>query len=370
MNSILDDKIEHGTFCALPWIEEFKTPDGQKQLCCISTDRITDTQHVESRKKLWNGERISTCSTCWKLEDQGVVSQRQFLSREWIRNTDQEKVVNYFNQFTETSYPPPELLYYDLRYNSTCNLACIMCSPDYSSLWKKELGIAEGPANAGHDPAKILATAQKIDFLGGEPFVIEEYIDLLKFLSENNNNIRINIFTNLTALKPEILSYIKRLNASLIISIDSWGSVQEYHRYPLRWNKFITNLNTVKEEKIRFSFNTVASAISIFGWEKFGQLESYGPYQWSIIPVTTPPSLQIKNIPPHLKQQAYDSVYPMTLTDTYSRSPLFKDRIDYILKETQAPGDPELLYQSILGLDQRRNINHQDYLGINLIHNP
>ena len=64
-----------GTFCVLPWIEEYANLAGQRQFCCWSEEIITDDNHATLlREKIWNKERISHCKSCYQLEDNKSVS--------------------------------------------------------------------------------------------------------------------------------------------------------------------------------------------------------------------------------------------------------------------------------------------------------
>jgi MoaA/NifB/PqqE/SkfB family radical SAM enzyme len=369
MKTDLDKKIANGSFCVLPWIHDFRHLDGRKHLCCNSysenlplNEDFNSESTQEIRRKLWNGEKIPHCNTCYKLEKNGVPSYRQTFSQEWIN--DYPEVREYFENWNETK--PPQLFYYDLRYNDKCNLACISCGPDFSTLWKKEVNIPIKEYKLNVDYNEILK-AKKIYFAGGEPLIIDDYTDLLKFLAENDSQARITISTNLVSLRPQVLEYIKALkDCNLVVSVDSYGSTLEYVRYPLRWEKFLSNLRDIQAAGIDYSFNTVASAISVLGWKHFAKLEEFKPKSWWIFPLEYPHELRMENIPTELKPYAYDQVLPMKATDMYKNDQRFQQEIDHVLERILAPGNDEDLKGYCHNINQRRKINMSDYVGINL----
>jgi hypothetical protein len=211
-----------------------------------------------------------------------------------------------------------------------------------------------------------MRSAKKIYLAGGEPLVIDKHIALLAWVADNCPEVEIVINTNLMALKPEILEIFKKLkNLGLVISIDSWGKSLEYVRYPLGWNKFLRNLDTIKQAGIAFYFNTVVSAPAVFGWSELNKLDQYEPKDWYLFPVEYPKWCRLENIPANLKQQAYDCMLPIKESKFYLNE-RFKLTVDHCLERVMTDGDSKLLQREIQKLDQRRGIDHREYLGVSL----
>ena len=374
--------LDNGTFCALPWIHDFRHLDGKKHLCCIAygenlplDENFNSESTNELRRKMLNGEPIPHCKPCYKQEAAGIESYRQTQSLEWFRRDTETN--EYFSNITETT--PPRLFYYDIRFDAKCNLACITCGPQFSTLWKKEMGI---PIIEYKLDTKFeeMRQAKKIYLAGGEPLIIDEHIALLEWLATNHPTVELTLSTNLTGLKPRVIDILKSLkNLGLVISVDAWGDTLEYVRYPLKWKKFIANLDLIKESVhvagVRdIFFNTVASAVSVFGWEQFNQLDQYDPKEWFIYPLEHPTWFQLQNVPDHLKARAQECILPMKESKFYTSSARFRNEIDHCLARVQQPPSEQgrgwALTQKIHELDQRRNINHQDYLGVNLLTGP
>ena len=370
--------LDNGTFCALPWIHDFRHLDGKKHLCCIAyaenlplDENFNSESTNELRRKILNGEPIPHCRTCYKQEAAGVKSYRQIQSLEWFRRDAETS--EYFANITQDTLP--RLFYYDIRFDAKCNLACITCGPQFSTLWKKELGLPIIEYKLGTE-FEEMRQAKKIYLAGGEPLIIDEHIALLEWIATNHPEVELTISTNLTGLKPHVLDLLKSFkNLGLVISVDAWGPALEYVRYPLKWEKFITNLESVKSAGVRdIYFNTVASAVSVFGWKQFNQLDQYDPKEWFIYPLEHPTWFQLQNVPDHLKARAQECILPMKESKFYNSSARFRNEIDHVYTTVQNPVAGQdrgwIMLDKIKEIDRRRNINHSDYLGVNLIHNP
>ena len=85
--------------------------------------------------------------------------------------------------------------------------------------------------------------------------------------------------------------------------MDGYGKVNEYHRYPLKWDKFIRNLDRLHETGLRTEFNTVIDAVSIFGLGGLLELEHYVT-RWDLVILTRPIALRLENLPPRVRNIA------------------------------------------------------------------
>ena len=352
--------INNGVFCVLPWIEKFQEIDGKSYLCCHSRHELTNGIAEDIRSKIWQGVKVDACEKCYTLEDQKAVSPRLIESIRWMKDPE---VKQYFSQDTA---PDPKLYYLELRYDNKCNLTCIMCSPLYSNLWGKELGNENFIVNESV-PLHLLHTAKKIYLSGGEPLINSRYLELFDYIIEHDIDVELVINTNLTSVSDKVFDRLQKIkNCCLNISVDAGGSVNEYHRYPMTWNKFKRNLATVKALGIKCSICTVASAVSVFGFDQLLEIDDY-PLYWDFNLLTWPRALQIENIPDALKPLALERVAVLKSSKFYKKDFIFRSKVDAVLAKISQPGDEFLLSNYIQQLDTRRGINHVDYLGVNLI---
>ncbi len=350
--------LKNPAFCVVPWIEDFYHLDGKKYLCCYSRVPVDNRQEI--LEKIWQGEKVDHCRTCYEKDENNVVSPRIDETIKWLKNAE---IRNFFNTESTPEFNP---VFYDLRYDNKCNLACVSCNPFDSSLWQKELKIVlpkKDPLNLSLD----LHKTKKIYLAGGEPFLIKDYIDLIKKVSIINPDIELVINTNLTYIPDEIIGYLKKIkDVLLVVSIDSTGKVNEYHRYPMSWNKLMENLNIVSSNDFKIMFNTVVDAVSIWGFDSFVELESF-PAFWNLSNLIGAKSLTIENLPSSLKQHAYNKIEHLKDIRFYKTDIIFKKNVDFLLEnKVLNHGSHDSLRHFINELDSRRNINHTDYLGVNL----
>ncbi len=158
------------TFCILPWVHLSTRPDGSMRVCCTANAssvgptndkehggmvgvlkddegrpnnlNVTDFQSAWNskymknvRKQMMNGEKPPSCLKCYKEEESGHRSKRQWETAYWSQRTDVDQLMA---DTQEDGSVPPQLAYIDLRFGTKCQLACVMCSPHDSSGWIKD----------------------------------------------------------------------------------------------------------------------------------------------------------------------------------------------------------------------------------------
>jgi len=166
----LDEQFPTETFCALPWMHLSTRPNGHMRVCCTanasgvavnaeSTNKtksdagilkrddgkpanLATTGLLESwnneymkgvRRQMLAGEKPASCIKCFKEEEAGHRSKRQWETRKWIQ--DAGGIDEIIRGTQEDGTVDPRIRYIDLRLGSKCQLACVMCSPHDSSGW-------------------------------------------------------------------------------------------------------------------------------------------------------------------------------------------------------------------------------------------
>jgi len=350
---------KNDSFCVLPWIEYHSNTEGNRFFCCFSKVPLTDEKSTNIiRQKILNNEKIDHCNYCYKIEENNAISPRQRESALWLKD------ISVSDKFkTEPHYEP---LFLDIRSDNKCNLACIGCSPSESTLWQKELG---SPAKQYSQVPSFdeIKKAKKIYMAGGEPFIIDSYLDIIDFIAIQNPDIELVINTNLTTLPDSTIKSLQKIKkVCIIVSIDAYGKVNEYHRYPLKWDKFVRNLDILQKTGIRIEFNTVVDAVSIFGFKELYKLEHYAK-RWDLQILIKPTALILENLPIDLRHIALENAKSLKNLHFYSTDQKYKTTVNLILSKLTKSGNVEQLSAYIQELDTRRKINHSDYIGVNLI---
>jgi sulfatase maturation enzyme AslB (radical SAM superfamily) len=356
--------LNNGTFCVLPFIEKYQSLNGKNYLCCYSQESINNINSADSdilRTDILAGKKISHCTKCYELENNKTISPRLVESIRWLRDPE---VSNYINNWPIDN--KLKTFFYDIRFDNKCNLACISCNQIDSSLWAKELGVNPPKYKLNFNIDDCLS-AKKIYLAGGEPLIIDEFIELISKIANLDVQPELVINTNLTRINDKLrdkLIKIKKL--SLTVSVDAFESVNEYHRWPMKWNKFIKNLTWVRTHLLcNVQFNTVVDAVSIINLDQLINIEHLAD-QWNLSIITSPSALLINNTPDNLKEQIADNFTKIKQSKFYRKDPTFKTKVDHTLKQIHLPGNSILLSNYINEIDQRRNINHTTYLGIKL----
>ena len=262
------------TLCPLPWMSIETTPLGSTRICCLSREIITDdngyqmniqdngilpmfeSNYVKNiRQQMIDGIKPANCKLCWDEEDIGKQSKRQ-VSIEQVNG----KVDSSFFQQSEKG----QLRFLDLKLGNLCNLKCRICGSWSSSTWgteelaympkdfDKKQHIAYTWLKQGAWPRKstvfwdnlreLLPNIKYFEFTGGEPWMIKEHFELLKYAVEQgySKNIDIHYNTNATV---DVLSMNKSWlwnefgRVDIAFSVDNVGARFEYERYGANWDE-------------------------------------------------------------------------------------------------------------------------------------
>ena len=270
-------KLNSNSFCVLPFIQQFVDTDNRIMPCCIAERTQVGPEYVDTssfnsdylkriRKQMLRGVKPKPCRVCYDKELIGYRSKRKKVNKqfeEWEFEVDDNG---------EMATRPQ---YYDLRPGNVCNLKCVMCNPRVSSKWIEDnhLSFEKWTKTVkfnGNQIDEILdngASIRRLQLAGGEPFYMPSVERLLLGLVNKGyaKNIDLQITTNLTYLNDDILHLLEQFKKIVItISIDGIKEVGEYIRFPMKWDIFNDNLNTLLQNKhIRIAVNITKSQLNI-----------------------------------------------------------------------------------------------------------
>jgi len=272
------------TICMLPWTSLEANPQGTARPCCLYDEEITDSQgnkykvskttlteiyKSEYMQKLRQdfraGEKPAACFRCWDEEAAGITSKR-INSR--IRLKELYTQVDWAND------TPDQLWFLDLKLGNICNLRCRICGSWSSSKWaQEEIGympelkdkkshlaytyLQQGmwPRNSPQfweNLKTLLPEIKYFEFTGGEPWMIQEHWDLLKYAAETGDARHIDIHYNTNATQElgehtQVWNHFGRVD--IAFSIDNVEYRFEYERYGAKWdlaNKIIDDVHFAK----------------------------------------------------------------------------------------------------------------------------
>lgn len=211
-----------------------------------------------------------------------------------------------------------DMRFIDLHWSNICNLRCVMCHPDQSSLIAKDENIIIPEINNENikQITKMILDKQwqmkEIYMSGGEPFYIPHNVTLLSQLENKEIPLRIN--TNMHWLKTNKLYKILQTykNVQLTMSADGLEEQFEYIRSGSKWETFINNLQMIKKDtNFGIRINTIFSVINA---KALPNLLDYFYSTLDIKDITInlvidPKELDAINYPENKKQNIIDNLY-------------------------------------------------------------
>ena len=396
MNIDKDHKLPTKTFCSLPWMHVSTRPNGHMRVC--STANASGIQDKDStvktvseagvlrnedgkpanlshtplleawnnsymcgvRKMMMNGEMPPSCLKCFKEEDSGHRSKRQWETAKWIDEIGLDKILEGYNP--ETGEVPPRVRYIDLRLGSKCQLACVMCSPHDSSSWVKDYREVyptlkneklrksmewekdsgklawSGGSYAWHKKNPIFFEELRTQYehlhqlywAGGEALIMKEHYEILEELvvTGHARNIELRYNSNGLQWEPHLFDLWKGFkNVIFHFSIDGIGDQNHFIRYPSPWKmveKQLQALDDYPHGNLRLTTAHTIMLLNIFYLPDFIQWKL--SRDWKLLnkfPAGAgmidchlaywPPQLNVKALPSWFKmevEQKFEEFYP------------------------------------------------------------
>lgn len=147
--------------------------------------------------------------------------------------------------------------------DNVCNSACFTCSKEYStkigSLTDKIYPIVDNSEAYWNLP---LERVVHLDINGGEPSASKNYKRILQNLPPNLESLRLN--TNCSLVIEELEDIVaKGIDVTVTVSLDGIEAVHDYVRWPIKWDKFYSNLMIYKQINVKLNTWTTVSALNI-----------------------------------------------------------------------------------------------------------
>lgn len=261
------------SFCIFPFIE-LLAYDGKTTVCCRSNKKITslknlinfqhDAEYNKIRQAMMDGIKVPAhCSSCYKLESDGVRSARQQETVEWALRLGLHNV----DDVHDIKSPA----YIEVRPSNICNLQCRMCGPRFSNKIEKEfkkLGIIDSNKKQQYTGFEIVdfSNLKKLYVAGGEPTAMQEFYSFLeKCILKNNTDFEFLVNTNAVKIPNKLIELGKKFkDLQYTISIDGFGIANDYIRWGSKWDSVIGNTKKLQSQH-KINFNVTLSIYGIFG---------------------------------------------------------------------------------------------------------
>lgn len=301
------------SFCSSPWFHIRINPTGHYLPCRWgykdtpgehTVENTTLTEYMNSsvmrslRTSLLSGEKPDICHSCYAEDAVGKVSGRQkqllksVIRIEKFNNTfcaspHYDRFNFSFNNNGLTESKPVDL---QIDLGNTCNSACVMCSPTYSSklgteyvtLHKIDSKLFKAPLRQSNwadnpvllqkfvDELTAIPNIRYIHFLGGETLYLKSFYNVCNMLIEKGiaKNVSMGTTTNCTVYTPELENIIKEFkHVHLGLSIEAFHPVNDYIRHPSKIAEVTDTIGKFialrKETGLHLSLRITPSALSI-----------------------------------------------------------------------------------------------------------
>lgn len=291
------------TLCPIPWHSISIRNDGLYRVCChanisegsgllknadgkpLSATNTSINQARNSatlqnmRVQMIEGKWPSQCRRCQSEEAAGVRSKRLYSSEYIPLSLDTLEQTN--TQTGQIDSNKIQLKDGDLRFGNKCNLKCRMCGPSDSSAWSGDFQKLTGREyTVSGDFNWFTSSEFWLDFesnannlehlylVGGEPLLIEEHFLFLQRLVklQRSQKIVLEYNTNLTTLDDKVIELWKSFKEVRVgISIDAFGDLNDYIRFPSKFKNIEKNLDRLDKSDVKLRA-WLATTISIYNF--------------------------------------------------------------------------------------------------------
>lgn len=396
------------SFCSLPWNQIHVSPIGIVKPCCIFDGPLRGRENKalkitdDTLDNLWNGDEFKKLRTdmlegkeipeCIKCQEEERVSSTSDRIRSFELSDDLLRKINDSKISGGSLNSLPHIL--NLKIGNTCNLKCRMCQPldscavdaEFSKIAKtqplfrnfdnasafdyyySDESIAKAASwitapLAQTNLESLLESTSHISLAGGEVTFTTEAMNFLRYCEKNHapSSIELNISTNITKINDEFLSLLQKFKkVTVVASIDGIGKVNDYIRFPSKWELIEKNFlklihapeNIVPVIAPTVQVYNVLSVVEILAFiekNKNPKWENHPPVHLTVL--FTPHFLSIRNLPASIKNVAIKKLELFYAESYYIfKNPHFRDQVNLLLATLREESD------------ESSTSNHREYL--------
>ena len=293
-------------------------------------------------------------SSKWMADTKELMSKDQW-PKECVRCQQTEEISNSSIRLNAVNFDrlqkQKDYLTVGGVLDNICNSACQFCNEELSTkiggLKSKQYPMIDNSKGFWSLP---LDRVVHLDVNGGEPSASKNYKEVLKNPPKNVRSIRIN--TNCALVIPELETLLERgIHVTVTVSFDGIENVHDYVRWPIKWDKFYSNLMKYKAMGIsNLNLWTTVNALNVGDFANIIDFKNEHDLDHSWALLNSPEMLDIR--------------YENWLTLT-AKQKLFERKNDDVLALLEHVATLENnsihLLEFIKQQDELRKINYKDY---------
>jgi radical SAM protein with 4Fe4S-binding SPASM domain len=207
--------------CHAPYKSLYFSFNGSVHSCCVNREHVLGTYPEHTLLEIWNGEKRRQLARHINHRDLtlGCHECRYYLEK---GNVDDLRAKYYDYPVRNRKYP----VFMEFELHNTCNLECVMCGGNFSSLIRRNRE-QRPPLPMVYDDGFVgqlepfLPHLHKAQFAGGEPFLIHIYYQIWERLLEVNPDCIIGVQTNGTILNERVKQFMEKGRFQIGVSVDS-----------------------------------------------------------------------------------------------------------------------------------------------------
>ena len=252
----------HKTFCYAPSVNMLFAQDGSVKACCHNTEFAIGTYPQQSIKEIWNSTKAAELRdnmSSYKLGHGCDICAMDIKGHGYT-----QVPARHFDSLPRNeSYP----IMMEFLLTNQCNLECVMCKGEYSSLIRKnreKLPPIVSPYDAAflEQLKEFIPHLKETRFSGsGEAFSIDMNYDIWEMIVDQNPDCLIMVQTNGTILTGRVKEALAKGKFQIGVSLDSLKKeVFEAIRINANFDKIMDNIryfnDYCKQRGTRFSIST------------------------------------------------------------------------------------------------------------------
>ena len=291
--SNLDIMPKSNTFCPLPFFQVVIRTDGSMSPCCLikGNTNIKNSNIIEFwssddlkniKDSMIDGTKpIDKCEICYRNERTIGKSMRTeaLMEYKFLNENLYSKLIDHYGYLDKKS---PSWL--EMHLGNTCNLKCLTCRPEDSSMFLQEnrvIGISNHKQSdyvlddsiVDCNIDLVIENLTVLDLRGGESLLIPSIKRKLARLPSSKCKDKIlKVQTNGTILDEVWKDIFKKFQSvKIMLSIDAFNKDNEYIRYPADWSKIEENIAYFKSANYEIYINCTVSNLNFLLLDKLLQ---------------------------------------------------------------------------------------------------
>jgi organic radical activating enzyme len=336
------------SFCGELWSQIEINTLGDYKICCLANyakdyglaydengkvmnvmthsieEAINSATHKDHRLQLKENIQVKRCRNCYDSEHSTKgqdgwgsehakkwgKSKRQRVNGQTARLIPEYVQWDQADKYTlEDGTSTAKVVNLGLRLSNLCNQKCIMCTPEYSSLWYEDWEELYGNRTVlppetedeqyrltkdtnGRDILdysrwwssdiwwerfdKIAPDLRHIYFSGGEPLVAPAMNKILTILIDGGfaKNVTLRYDTNLTVINNKIIEKFKHFKKiNFCVSVDDTEERYSLIRFPGNYNTIVNNIKSLKENNMGINYVSCCVGVaSIYSMVRVSEL--------------------------------------------------------------------------------------------------